>query len=112
MINVNANNYLLVFLIFPVEMLIPGRLQLPAQLFLRDFEQISPLSKYLQTKGMEILSAHRMVTATQVSLKSITRDFTTVKAAADTFVKWTIGKLEKGEEEPSLKWRLHCLRKE
>ena len=85
---------------------------LPAQLFLRVFEQISPLSKYLQTKGMEILSAHRMVTATQVSLKSITRDFTTVKAAADTFVKWTIGKLEKGEEEPSLKWRLHCLRKE
>ena len=39
---------------------------LPAQLFLRVFEQISPLSKYLQTKGMEILSAHRMVTATQV----------------------------------------------
>ena len=84
---------------------------LTAQVFLRVFEH-SPLSKYLQTKGMDILSAHRMVTATQVSLKSITRDFTTVKAAADTFVKWTIGKLEKGEEEPSLKWRLHCLRKE
>ena len=47
---------------------------------------------------MDILSAHRMFTATQVSLKGITRDFATVKAAADTFVKWTSGKLQEGDE--------------
>ncbi|KAJ8402055.1 hypothetical protein AAFF_G00372900 [Aldrovandia affinis] len=42
---------------------------LTAQIFLRVFELTTPLSKYLQTKGMEILSAHRMVIATQDSLK-------------------------------------------
>ncbi|KAJ8362303.1 hypothetical protein AAFF_G00384480 [Aldrovandia affinis] len=46
---------------------------------------------------MEILSAHRMVIATQDSLKKITRDFTTVKAAADTFVKWANENLEERE---------------
>ncbi|KAJ8386345.1 hypothetical protein AAFF_G00174420 [Aldrovandia affinis] len=70
---------------------------LTAQIFLRVFELTTPLSKYLQTKGMEILSAHRMVIATQDSLKKITRDFTTVKAAADTFVKWGNENLEERE---------------
>lgn len=48
---------------------------LTAQIFLRVFEQTTPLSKYLQTEGMNILSAHRMVIATQEGLKIIARDF-------------------------------------
>lgn len=47
---------------------------------------------------MDILSAHRMVIATQESLKSIARDFSSVKAAADTFVKWTNKNIEEREE--------------
>lgn len=81
---------------------------LTAQIFLRVFEQTTPLSKYLQSKAMDILSARHMVTATQESLKSIARDFVAVKAAADTFVKWTNEKLEERvdnidmEVEPAL----------
>ncbi|KAI2644925.1 4-diphosphocytidyl-2-C-methyl-D-erythritol kinase [Labeo rohita] len=58
---------------------------LTAQLFLRIFEFTSPLSKYLQTSGMDILSAHRMVTTTHEPLKKIARDFPAVKDAADCF---------------------------
>ncbi|KAJ4935423.1 hypothetical protein JOQ06_016956 [Pogonophryne albipinna] len=39
-----------------------------------------------------------MVSATQESLKSIARDFKTVKAAADTFAKWTNENIEEREE--------------
>ena len=35
---------------------------------------------------------------TQQSLKNITRDLRTVKAAADTFVKWTNENIEEKEE--------------
>lgn len=51
---------------------------------------------------MDILSAHHMVTATQDSLKSIARDFPTVKAAADTFVKQTNQKLEEREDNTDM----------
>lgn len=71
---------------------------LTAQIFLRIFEQTSPLSKYLQTEGMDILSAHRMVIATHESLKTIARDFISVKAAADKFVNWTNENIEQRME--------------
>lgn len=84
------------------ECLLKHETVLTAQIFLRVFEQTTPLSKYLQSKGMDNLSAHRMVTTTQESLKSIARDFTTVKAAADTFVKWTNEKLEEREDNTDM----------
>ena len=68
-----------------------------AQILMRIFVETTPLSKYLQTKG--ILSAHRVVIATQESLKSLTGDFSTVKAAADKFVKWTNDCIEEREED-------------
>ncbi|KAE8287218.1 hypothetical protein D5F01_LYC15187 [Larimichthys crocea] len=43
-----------------------------------------------------------MVLATQESLKSIARDFKSVKAAADTFVQWANDDLERRVEETSL----------
>ncbi|KAI2646688.1 Zinc finger MYM-type protein 1 [Labeo rohita] len=75
---------------------------LTAQLFLRIFELTSPLSKYLQTEGMDILSAHRRVMSTQDALKKMARDFQAVKAAADDFVKWANEKLEQQDEETDM----------
>jgi hypothetical protein len=56
---------------------------LTAQIFLRIFEHTSPLSKYLQTAGLDILSAHIMVASTQDMLKRLRRDFESVKQAAE-----------------------------
>ncbi|KAL6485944.1 hypothetical protein MHYP_G00053360 [Metynnis hypsauchen] len=72
---------------------------LTAQLFMRIFEQTTPLSKYLQTGGMDILSAHRMVISTHEALKQMARDFKAVKDAAENFVKWANEKLEEQDEE-------------
>ncbi|XP_069368917.1 zinc finger MYM-type protein 1-like [Paralichthys olivaceus] len=72
---------------------------LTAQLFLRIFEKTTPLSKYLQTGGMDILSAHRMVMSTQEALKEMGRDFQTVKDATESIVKWANDKLEEQDEE-------------
>ncbi|CAI5660952.1 unnamed protein product [Oreochromis niloticus] len=84
------------------ECLLKHETVLTAQIFLRVFEQTTPLSKYLQSKGMDILSAYNMVTATQDGLKSIARDFPTVKTAADTFVKQTNQKLEERENNTDM----------
>ncbi|KAI4804154.1 hypothetical protein KUCAC02_025791, partial [Chaenocephalus aceratus] len=71
---------------------------LTAQIFLRIFEHTSPLSKYLQTAGLDILSAHRMVASTQDTLKSLGRDFESVKKAADTFVNWTNTEIQERDD--------------
>ncbi|KAI4818096.1 hypothetical protein KUCAC02_011459 [Chaenocephalus aceratus] len=71
---------------------------LTAQIFLRIFEHTSPLSKYLQTAGLDILSAHRMVASTQDTLKSLGRDFDSVKKAADTFVNWTNTEIQERDD--------------
>lgn len=52
-----------------VEALLKYECILTAQIFIRILEETSPLSKYHQTQGMDILSAHRMVMATHESLK-------------------------------------------
>uniref|UniRef100_A0A8C6LH54 DUF4371 domain-containing protein n=1 Tax=Nothobranchius furzeri TaxID=105023 RepID=A0A8C6LH54_NOTFU len=61
---------------------------LTAQLFLRIFEVTTPLSKYLQSSGLDILTAPRMVMATQDTMKDMARDFMSVTQAADTVVQW------------------------
>ncbi|RXN11863.1 hypothetical protein ROHU_010362 [Labeo rohita] len=60
------------------------------------------MMQYLQTKGMDILSAHKMVMSTQDALKKMARDFQAVKAAADDFVKWANEKLEQQDEETDM----------
>ena len=70
---------------------------LTAQVFLRIFEETTVLSKYLQTKGMDILQAYRMVEATQGKLEAFKTDYKTVKAAADNFVRWANEKLQEQE---------------
>lgn len=71
---------------------------LTAQIFLRVFEQTSPLSKYLQTSGMDLLTAHRLVTGTEDGLRKCVRNFSAVKAAADHFVNWANGELQENED--------------
>jgi hypothetical protein len=73
-----------------------------AQIFLRIFQATSPVSKYLQTSGMDILSAHRMVVSTEEQLKGMARDVEKVKAAADTFVQWANRKLQERDGETEL----------
>jgi len=52
---------------------------LTAQLFLRVFQVTSPVSKYLQTSGLDILTALRMIVSTETQLKEMARDFHKVK---------------------------------
>lgn len=66
---------------------------LTAQLFLCIFEVTTPLSKYLQSSGLDILTEHKMVMTTQHTLRNMTRDFEAVKQAADTFVQWANAQL-------------------
>ena len=54
----------------------------------------SPVSKYLQTSGMDILTAQSLITGTEDSLRNCSRDFDSVKEAADVFVHWANGILQ------------------
>ncbi|CAI6358093.1 unnamed protein product [Macrosiphum euphorbiae] len=65
-----------------------------SQLYLRIFERISPLSKYLQTSGMDLVQAYRMVSSTITYLQEISRDFQRVKEATDSFIVWAEKELE------------------
>lgn len=51
---------------------------LTAQIFLRIFERTSPLSKYLQTSGMDLLTTHSLVVGPDDGLKKCVQDFNTI----------------------------------
>ncbi|KAJ1092988.1 hypothetical protein NDU88_006098 [Pleurodeles waltl] len=59
-----------------------------AQLYLRIFASTTPLSKYLQTSGMDILQAQRMVSDTIKLQTTDSRRFETVYSAATKFAEW------------------------
>jgi len=65
------------------EALLKYQTTLTAKTFVRIFQQTTPLSKYLQTSGMDLLTAHRFVTSTQDNLEKYARDFKGVKTATD-----------------------------
>lgn len=69
-----------------------------SQLYLRIFERISPLSKYLQTSEMDLVQAYRMVSSTTTYLQEISRDFQKVKEATDSFIVWAEKELEQVDE--------------
>lgn len=52
---------------------------LTAQLYLRIFSITGPISKYLQTEGIDYLKCHQMITNSILLLKNIFRDFDTVR---------------------------------
>lgn len=70
-----------------------------AQVYLRIFERTTPLSKYLQTNGMDILQAQRMVNTTIKDLETISRDFKEVKKAANNFLVWANNKFDELETD-------------
>jgi len=68
---------------------------LTAQTYLKIFMITTPLSKYLQGYGVNLVAAFQMVTQTLGELKTICRDFSNVKETADNFVAWANDSLEK-----------------
>jgi hypothetical protein len=58
---------------------------LTAMTFKRIFKQTTPLSKYLQTEGMDYLQAQAMVESTGSGIASISRTFDEVRAEAEDF---------------------------
>lgn len=75
-----------------MEALLKHETILIAQSFLRVFVQITPLSKYLQTSGMD-----NQVTRTEDSLRKCSRDFAGDKRA-DVFVEWANGILQEQDD--------------
>lgn len=57
-----------------------------AQLFSKIFQSTTPLSKYLQTKGMHFLCAQQMVDATRKTLEKESRNFDDVVQGTKIFV--------------------------
>ncbi|QQP53371.1 Uncharacterized protein FKW44_005836 [Caligus rogercresseyi] len=76
-----------------IESLLKFETVLTAQIFLKIFEQTSSLAKYLQTSGMDLLTAHRLMMGTEDGLKKCVRDFSGVKKAADRFEERANGEL-------------------
>lgn len=67
-----------------------------AHIFLRIFSSTTPLSLYLQTKGLNLLKAYQMVEKTLQALKEQSRDFETTLEKSKSFVAWANNKfLEK-----------------
>lgn len=75
----NANTFLDGFLKF--ENIVTG------MMFITIFKKTTPLSLYLQTKGLDLLQSFKMVENTTSSLKSISRNFEEVFAKAQFFAK-------------------------
>jgi hypothetical protein len=59
---------------------------LTAQVYLRIFNKTTTLSKYLQTQNLDFVKAFCMVEKTCEEIKTISRDFESVKNATDAFV--------------------------
>lgn len=77
-----------------LEKLIKFETVLTGKMYLRLFEFTSPLSKYLQTNGMDVIQAHRMVLKTNEELKKIARDYQSTYEVTNEFIKCVNKKLE------------------
>lgn len=62
--------------------------------YLRIFELTTPLSKYLQTSGLDLLKAHQFVISTLQKIEVIQRDICGVKAAVSKFIEWASVKID------------------
>lgn len=82
-----------------VEALLRHETILTAEIFLRIFEETTPLSKYLQSTGMDLLTAQGFVAKTEDRLITFSRDFDGVQRAAKVFVDWANDSLEVMSDE-------------
>ncbi|KAF0697663.1 Uncharacterized protein FWK35_00035333 [Aphis craccivora] len=60
-----------------------------SQIFLQIFTSTTPLSLYLQTKGLDIFNAFKIVKQSLSTLKMQSRDFEIILNATDQFVDWS-----------------------
>lgn len=72
---------------------------LTAQLYLKIFRSIGPLSKYLQTDGMDIIKAQQMVDSTTAILRKEQRNIEDILKSAENFVQLANNELELIESE-------------
>ncbi|XP_078534596.1 uncharacterized protein LOC144821430 [Lissotriton helveticus] len=72
---------------------------LTAQMYLFIFQNTTPLSLYLQTQGIDVLQAYRMVTKTIDSIKQQGLDFSSIMDATNTFINWAKEKLDRCDSE-------------
>lgn len=91
---VNAQGY--------ISQLLKYECTLTAHIFLQIFQVTSPVSKYLRTSGMDILTAHWLVVAAAAELKDMTRDVPSVKTASEKCVQWANNQLQEQTHLPSI----------
>jgi len=60
---------------------------LTANIYLLIYQKTTPLSKYLQGYGVNIMTSYQMVKATLEDLKINVLDFSSIKKVTDTFVE-------------------------
>lgn len=70
-----------------------------SQVFLKIFAVTGPLSRYLQTKGLNLLICNSMVENSIQEIKSMQRNMTEVEKATNTFLSWATSELEKRDLE-------------
>lgn len=70
-----------------------------AQLYLRIFQETTPLSEYLQTNGMDFVKAYTLVRSTTKQLQNLKRSFCSIQEAANRFVKQINSTLEDNDSE-------------
>eukprot|EP00794_Sanderia_malayensis_P016399 gene16399-18036_t len=74
---------------------------LTAFLFMRIYKITTPLTLYLQTKGLDMLQAWRMVDSATSQIKSTARDFVTLHSKAQEFCRNVSSMLEETDIEVS-----------
>lgn len=65
-----------------------------SQIFLKIFTITGPLSRYMQTKGLDLLTCNAMVQTAVQQLRSIQRDMTCIQDATKKFILWANGELD------------------
>ena len=73
-----------------------------AHVYLRIFQLTTPLSKYLQTTGIDLLKVHQLVMGTLQQLVSIQRDFDKVKLTVAKFIDWVADELDRRVSENNI----------
>ena len=84
------------------EQLLKHETILIAQIYLRVFSITEPVSKYLQTSGLDLLKSQQLVSAALVQLRSIQRDMANIKLEAGKFISWAENEFESRGEDVQL----------
>lgn len=68
-----------------------------AHIFLKIFSITGPLSRYLQTKGLDLLRCNSMVENTIKQIQLLQRDMKAIEEETDSFISWAANHLESRE---------------